>query len=83
MSNFLKLIISLAVCQAAGVIGTFFTLDSIPVWYASLNKPAFNPPDSLFAPVWTILYFMMGISMFLIWKEGLKNKGVRTAFITF
>lgn len=83
MSNLLKLILSLVICLLAGAAGAFFTADSLSVWYSALNKPSFNPPDSVFAPVWTILYIMMGISMFLIWKEGLKNKDVKNAFIFF
>ena len=81
MSNILKLILSLVICQLAGFIGAIFTMDSIPTWYAALNKPSFNPPNNVFGPVWTILYVMMGISMFLIWKEGLKYKDVKNAFI--
>lgn len=83
MSNTLKLILSIVICQAAGLIGTVFTLDSIPTWYAALNKPSFNPPNWLFGPVWTILYLMMGISLFIIWKEDLKNKVVKSAFTVF
>ncbi|MBS1552936.1 MAG: tryptophan-rich sensory protein [Bacteroidetes bacterium] len=81
MSNLLKLILSIVICLLAGVIGSFITSESLSVWYAALNKPSFNPPGSVFAPVWTILYIMMGISMFLIWREGLKNKDVKKAFI--
>jgi len=83
LSNTLKLILSIVICQAAGLIGTVFTLDSIPTWYAALNKPSFNPPNWLFGPVWTILYLMMGISLFIIWKEDLKNKVVKSAFTVF
>lgn len=83
MSNTLKLILSIFICQAAGLIGTIFTMDSIPTWYAALNKPSFNPPNWLFGPVWTVLYLMMGISLFIVWKEGLKNKIVKSAFIIF
>ncbi|MEP7145855.1 MAG: TspO/MBR family protein [bacterium] len=83
MSNILKLIICIVICQLAGVIGTIFTMDSIPTWYAALNKPSFNPPGWLFGPVWIVLYLMMGISLFIIWKEDLKNKEVRSAFILF
>lgn len=83
MSNTLKLILSIVICQAAGLIGTIFTMDSIPTWYASLNKPSFNPPNWLFGPVWTLLYLMMGISLFIVWKEDLKNKVVKSAFIIF
>lgn len=83
MSNILKLIISIVICQLAGLIGTIFTVDSIPGWYAGLNKPALNPPNWLFGPVWIILYLMMGISMFIVWKEDLKNKEIKSAFIIF
>lgn len=83
MSNIFKLIISIVICQLAGVIGAIFTMDSIPTWYATLNKPSFNPPNWVFGPVWTLLYLMMGISLFIIWKEDLKNKNVKSAFIIF
>lgn len=83
MSNFLKLIISLVICQLAGIIGTIFTYGSITTWYAELNKPSFNPPDWLFGPVWIMLYILMGISLFIVWKEDLKNRDVKTAFIIF
>src|SRR6187455_3466380 len=83
MSNIVKLIICIIICQLAGLIGMVFTMDSVPGWYASLNKPSFNPPSWLFGPVWIILYLMMGISLFIIWKEGLKNKVVKSAFIIF
>lgn len=83
MSNFLKLVLSILICQLAGITGALFTAGSVTGWYATLIKPSFNPPDSVFAPVWTVLYFLMGISMFLIWKEGIRNKEVRNTFIIF
>jgi len=49
--DYKKLIISLVVCQLAGVAGSFFTSSSIPTWYATLNRPSFNPPNWIFAPV--------------------------------
>lgn len=60
-------------CLLAGIIGSIFTTSNIPTWYESLNKPSFNPPNWLFAPVWTTLYILMGISAFLIYKKGLKK----------
>lgn len=83
MSNILKLIISIVICQLAGVIGSFFTMDSIPTWYAALNKPDFNPPNWIFGPVWIFLYLLMGISLFLVWRENLKNDHVKSAFVIF
>jgi benzodiazapine receptor len=60
-ANITKLIISIAVCQAAGLVGSVFTAPAITGWYASLVKPAFNPPGWIFGPVWTTLYTLMGI----------------------
>lgn len=83
INNFWKLIISVLVCLSAGFIGSFFTTPSIPTWYATLNKPSFNPPNWLFAPVWTTLFILMGIAAFLIWRKGLKKKAVKNALIIF
>jgi benzodiazapine receptor len=65
-----KLIVSILVCQAAGIIGSLVTTANIPTWYASLNKPFFTPPNWLFGPVWITLYTLMGISLFLIIRDG-------------
>jgi len=83
MNKYLKLIICLAACFLAGGLGTIFTISAIPTWYIYLNKPFFSPPSWLFAPVWTTLYFLMGISLWLIWKKGYnkKNKEAINLFI--
>ena len=67
-----KLIFSIILAQSAGGVGTLFTFSAIPTWYALLNKPSFSPPNWLFGPVWTILYTLIGISLYLIWtnKKG-------------
>jgi tryptophan-rich sensory protein len=71
----IKLILALVICQAAGLIGSIFTAPAIPRWYASLVKPSFNPPNWVFGPVWIMLYVLMGVSLFLVWKqEGRKTK---------
>lgn len=67
--NILKLVISLIIPLAIGFIAGQFTSDAIPGWYASLNKPSFNPPDWIFGPVWTVLYVLMGISLFIVWSR--------------
>jgi len=64
----LKLAASLLLPLAIGGIAGIFTTEAIPGWYASLNQPSFNPPNWIFGPVWTTLYAIMGISLFLIWK---------------
>lgn len=63
-----KLIASLLLPLGIGGIAGLFTTEAIPGWYASLNQPSFNPPNWVFGPVWTTLYIIMGISLFLIWK---------------
>lgn len=63
-----KLIASLLLPLGIGGIAGIFTTEAIPGWYASLNQPSFNPPNWIFGPVWTSLYIIMGISLFLIWK---------------
>lgn len=67
--NIPKLISSVVVCLGAGVVGSVFTINSIPTWYVTLNKPVFSPPNWVFGPVWTILYILMGISLYLVWLK--------------
>ncbi len=65
----MKLIISLLAPLSIGFIGSYFTADSIADWYTTLKKPFFTPPNWLFAPAWTVLYIMMGVSFYLLWKQ--------------
>ena len=81
--DFLLLLESIIICQLAGIIGSIFTSPSIPLWYANINKPSFNPPNWVFAPVWTTLYLLMGIALFLVWRKGLKRKDLKIAFAVF
>lgn len=71
LKSFLKVLLSIAICELAGIIGAVFTVSAIPGWYATLTKPALNPPAWVFGPVWTTLYALMGISLFLIWWDHL------------
>lgn len=64
------------ICEMAGAIGSVFTIPTITTWYASLNKPMFNPPNWIFGPVWTTLYALMGISIFLM-VQKLHDKGMK------
>ena len=68
-SNITKLAISLLLPLSAGAVAGMFTSQAVPTWYASLNRPSFNPPNWVFGPVWTSLYILLGISFFLVWKE--------------
>lgn len=69
ISHIIKLIISILLPLSVGAIAGMFTSQAVPIWYASLNKPSFSPPNWVFGPVWTSLYVLLGISFFLIWKE--------------
>ena len=70
ISHIIKLIISILLPLSVGAIAGMFTSQAVPAWYASLNRPSFNPPNWIFGPVWTTLYILLGISFFLIWKEN-------------
>lgn len=78
-----KLIISLLLPLSLGSIAGSFTAKSVPVWYATLNRPSFNPPSYLFGPVWTTLYILMGISLFLIWKQEKSKERNMAIFVFF
>lgn len=83
MKDLPKLLISVIGCELVGFLGTPFTISAIPTWYATLNKPFFAPPNWIFRPVWTLLYFLMGVAFYLIWKQGWKKKKVKTAGLFF
>ncbi len=71
-----KIIISIVVAEAAGLIGSIFTFPAITEWYATLVKPWFTPPAWVFGPAWTILYALMGAAAALMWDAGKgKKKG--------
>jgi len=67
--NWLKLVISLLICQGAGGIGSIFTTPAIGTWFKFLQKPFFNPPNWIFGPVWTLLFLLMGFALYLVWQR--------------
>lgn len=73
-NKLLSFVFALAIPLLAGFIGSLFTTPSINTWYLNINKPSFNPPNWIFAPVWTILFILMGISLYLIWQSTIKDK---------
>jgi len=82
MKNLPKLVISIIIPLAVGFISSFFTRDSISAWYDQLAKPALSPPNWIFFPVWTLLYVLMGVSLYLVWRKGFNNK-TKTAIYIF
>ena len=83
MKKTMRILAFILVCELAGIMSSFFTTPSIPGWYAGLAKPPFNPPNWVFAPVWTILYVLMGLSAYLVYEKGQKRKEVRVALADF
>lgn len=83
MKNYIKLITSIVAPLVIGAIGAVFTRPAIDSWYTNLNKPFFSPPNYIFGPVWTILYVLMGISFYLVWRHGFKTKRSREAIYLF
>jgi tryptophan-rich sensory protein len=81
--DYTKLAISIIVCQVAGLIGSLVTFNSITTWYETLNKPIFAPPNWFFGPVWITLYFLMGISLYLVWSKGLDDRSVKIGIALF
>jgi len=81
--NIFKAVVAVLISELAGVIGSVFTAPSIATWYATLTKPALNPPAWVFGPVWTTLFALMGIAAFLIWEKGLNRKDVKIALSLF
>lgn len=81
MKNWIKLIISLALPQIAGISGALFTETGEGTWYRSINKPEWNPPGWVFAPVWTTIYILMGIAFYQVWKSNVPQSRKRSAMI--
>ncbi len=79
----LYIVIAVTICLLIGFLAGFATQSSVDTWYATLNKPSFNPPNWLFAPVWTLLYILMGIAAGLVWAKGFYHVWVKTALYYF
>ena len=70
LRSLIGLAVSLGLCFGAGFLGSVFTTPSIPTWYAGLAKPSWTPPAWIFSPAWSILYGMMALALWLIWRRG-------------
>ncbi|MGC4102533.1 TspO/MBR family protein [Ferruginibacter sp.] len=79
----MRLIISILIPLLVGFVTGFITRPGVEGWYAFINKPSFNPPNWVFAPIWTILYILMGIAFYIIWKTEADKRIKRTAIIFY
>lgn len=77
-----KLIVSFLVTFVAALIGAIASIGA-KEYYAALNQPAFAPPGAVFAPVWSILFLLMGIAAYRIWSYGLSYPGVKPALVLY
>lgn len=81
LKSFFNFLIFLVVITfAVGVSSSFVTRPEISNWYATLVKPSFNPPNSIFGPVWTVLYVMMAWAAWLVWQQQHAKRGVALGF---
>lgn len=82
MKNWMKLLISLIIPQVVAGVAAVFTKAETSGWFLTIQKPEWNPPNWLFAPVWTVLYIMMGVSLYLVWsaKKSTSQKGTAITF---
>lgn len=87
LKNLWLFLLSFGSASLAAYLGSLLTTPNIDGWYASINKPSFNPPNYLFAPVWTVLFILMAIAFFLVLKEclseGRDKKYFRSAYLSF
>ena len=69
-------------CLIPGFLGSLATMQNIPTWYEALNQPSFTPPDWVFGPVWTMLYFMMGFTLYFVsLKQGVAARRAQILFL--
>ena len=69
--------------MGVGGLSGLATSSSVRDWYPALAKPSFNPPPEIFGPVWTVLYVLMGIALYLVWRQGWQRPEVRVAVLLF
>jgi len=82
-TKWMRLGISWGACLGAGGLGSMATRQSLITWYPQLIKPSFSPPDWIFAPVWTVLYLMMGYAAYLVWQKNESTAGVKSTLSLF
>jgi benzodiazapine receptor len=77
----IALILAVLACLIAMAVGAAATAPNIDGWYASLTRPSWTPPSWVFGPVWTVLYLMMAVSVWLVWRR--RETDVRRPLVLF
>ena len=67
-AEIVALALFVGLCLGIGALGAAVTATSVKTWYASLAKPSFNPPNEVFGPVWTVLYVLMAVAAWRVWR---------------
>lgn len=83
LGDWITLGVSFGLAFVAAAVGGAFTAKPVQTWYRTIRKPAWNPPDWLFGPVWTVLYILMAVALWRVWRVGWDQPGVRSAVILF
>jgi tryptophan-rich sensory protein len=78
-----KLVAAVLFCLVLGSLGSIVTVTGSGSWFAQLVKPSFQPPNWLFGPMWTTLFILMGIALYLVWELGTEKPEVRFALGIF
>ena len=80
-NKFLTFILFFIITYSASLVGGLATINFKEPWYSLIIRPSFSPPDWVFAPVWTTLYFMMTLAVWLFWHST--NRDMKTVYIYF
>ena len=83
MNKYTKIAITVSICLLVGYLSSIVTQSTIKTWYPTLIKPSFNPPNWIFAPVWTLLFILMGIAVGRVWFYGRRHRWGKTALSHF
>jgi len=78
-----SLVVAVFLCELVGALGTVFTAPALDGWYGTLQQPWFTPPNWVFGPVWTTLFALLGVAVWLVWRADTSERAVRVAFAAF
>ncbi len=81
--NFIHFSLDIIKVALIATTGSLITTPSVSSWYKTINKPAFNPPNWLFGPVWTALFLLMAISAFIVWKRGQDKQSYKKSLAVY